>query len=146
MTPRTSAFATYPQQFRHEEAGYSLTEIMIVVVIIGILALLAVPRFMSVVTRAKMTEAKTMLRHLHTLQESHYYQYDRYGATVAAIGFEQEPMITEEGTARYRIAIEDASPAGYVAVARSVVDFDKDGTMNEWVVTETGKITERVPD
>ena len=43
------------RQFIKEESGFSLTEILVVIVIIGILILLAMPKFTSVITRAKTT-------------------------------------------------------------------------------------------
>lgn len=128
------------------EAGYTLTEMMIVLVVIGILTLIALPKFMSVTTKAKMTEAKTQLRHLHTLQKSHYYERDRYAEELSTIGFEQQTLVTDDGTARYKISIEDASTTGYTAVAEAVVDFDNDGTHNVWEVDETGEIRQRVAD
>jgi type IV pilus assembly protein PilE len=130
----------------HEEDGFTLTELMIAIVIIGILALLAIPRFMSVTTDAKMTEAKMMLRHLQSLQEVHYYAADAYAADLAAVGFEQTPLVTAGGTARYRIAVERADAAGYLATATAVVDFDNDGTFNVWEVDHTGSIRMRTPD
>ncbi|MEO1631805.1 MAG: type IV pilin protein [Bacteroidota bacterium] len=129
-----------------EEAGYSLTELLIAIVIIGILALLAIPRFMGVTSRAKMAEAKTMLSTLHAFQQAHYYEMDRYGPSLDAIGFEQVPLLDEGGTARYVIAIEAADRAAYIATATSTVDFDNDGTFNVWEVTESGVITQRVAD
>lgn len=128
------------------EAGYSLTELLIAIVIIGILALLAIPRFMGVTSRAKMAEAKTMLSTLHAFQQAHYYERDRYGSTLDAIGFEQVPLLDQGGTARYVIAIEGADRATYVATATSTVDFNNDGTFNVWEVTETGVVTQRVAD
>ena len=48
-------------------AGFSLTELLVVIVIIGVLVLLALPRFTSVIDKTKTTEAKLQLKHLHTL-------------------------------------------------------------------------------
>ena len=86
---------SFLQRFREEEDGFSLPEILVVIVIIGILVLLAIPRFTSVITKAKTTEAKMMLKHLHTLQQSYYYENDRYGIELAAVGFAQESLVTE---------------------------------------------------
>ena len=128
------------------EEGFSLTELMVVLVIIGILALLALPRFTSITTKAKAAEAKQMLSLVHTLQESYRLEYDLYASNLAQTGFEPSLLITDGGTARYAISIEDASPASYIAVATSVVDFDKDGVFNVWQVDESGRISERTPD
>lgn len=129
-----------------DEGGYTLTELMIVLVVIGILTLIALPKFMGVATKAKMTEAKTQLNHLHTLQKAHYFERDVYASRLSAIGFEQSPLVTNGGTARYRIEVEEASRAEYVATATAVVDYDNDGTYNVWQVDESGQITQRTAD
>jgi type IV pilus assembly protein PilE len=129
-----------------DDGGWSLSELLIVLVIIGILALIALPRFASVTTRAKTTEAQGMLRYLHTLQQSYHYQHDRYAESLDAIGFDQVPLVTDGGTARYRIDIESAGLSDYVATATSVVDFSRNGRFNVWEVDETGRISQRVAD
>ena len=129
-----------------DSSGFSLTELLIAVVIIGILALLALPRFLTVATRAKQTEAKLALRTLHTLQQAHLYEYDRYAADAVQLGFEQEPTVADGGTSRYRVRIEQADGSHYVAVAEAVVDFDDDGVFDEWAVDETGQVVNRRPD
>lgn len=128
------------------EEGFSLTEILVVIVIIGILVLLALPQFTAVITQAKTTEAKLMLKHLHTLQETFYYQHDRYSTELTDIGFEQKVTLNEQGEARYRIEIDNASTQGYTAKAIAVVDFDKDGVFNVWQVDQTGSIRQTVAD
>ncbi|RQW06671.1 MAG: prepilin-type N-terminal cleavage/methylation domain-containing protein [Calditrichaeota bacterium] len=128
------------------EEGFSLTEILVVIVIIGILVLLAMPRFTTVITRAKTTEAKTMLKHLHVLQSAYHYENDLYSGKLEEIGFEQAPLITNGGEARYEIKILSADIHGYVAQARAVVDFDRDGQFNVWEIDQTGHIKQIVPD
>lgn len=145
-TPTFSRPHILTQTFWSEEDGFSLTELMVVLVIIGILALLALPRFTSITTKAKASEAKQMLSLVHTLQESYRLEYDTYTEDLAQTGYEQTLLITDGGTARYLISVEQADANGYTVLATSVVDFDKDGVFNEWQVNETGKITERVPD
>ena len=130
----------------NREDGFSLTEVLVVIVIIGILILLALPRFTSVITKAKTTEAKTMLRHLYTLQKAYYYENDCYAHSLSELGFEQAPLITEGGEARYKIEILKAETENFVAQATAVVDFDKDGQYNVWEVNETGKIIQTVTD
>lgn len=131
--------------FREKDA-FSLTELMVVIVIVGILALLALPKFMSITTKAKMTEAKTMLKQIHTLQQGYVYEYDRFAADVTQLGFEQTKLVTEGGTARYIISIEEAGADGFIAHATSVVDFDRDGIFNVWMVDADGVILEHTPD
>lgn len=134
------------QQVLKEEDGFSLTELLIVLAIIGILIMIAVPLYQNVTTRAKTTEAKTQLSFLHTLQKVYHLEHDSYAQDFTIIGFEHEKMITEGGRARYSIAIESAGPAGYVATATSIIDFDNDGVFNKWQVDENGNVEQTIPD
>ena len=129
-----------------DQSGFSLTELLVVIVIIGILAALAMPKFLSVITRAKSTEAKLMLKHVHQLQKTYYMENDIYGTDLTVIGFEPELLKTEGGTARYLIELRDVTATGFVAQATAVVDFDKDGVFNVWTVDQNGIIREEVPD
>ena len=123
-----------------------MTELMVVLVIIGILTLIALPRFMTMTTRAKTTEAKAMLRNVHALMQSYYFEHDRYAAALFEIGFEQAPTVDQGGNARYLVSLESTEGVGFVAVATAVVDFDKDGQFNVWEVMQDGVVRERVPD
>ena len=126
--------------------GFSMTELMVVLVIIGVLVLLALPRLRPVVTKAKTTEAKLMLKQVYTLEQSYKFEQDRYSQGLADIGFEQEKLVTEGGQARYKIEITSADEKGFAALATSVVDFNNNGVFNVWVVDQNGVIKEKIPD
>jgi len=123
-----------------------MTELMVVLVIIGILTLIALPRFMNMTTKAKTTEAKTMLRTVHALMQAYYFEHDQYTTDLTQVGFEQALTINSGGNARYELSVESASGAQFIALATAAVDFDQDGTFNVWEVNQDGIITERTPD
>jgi type IV pilus assembly protein PilE len=126
--------------------GFSLTELMVVLVIIGVLVLLALPKLLPLVTKAKTTEAKLMLKQVVTLEQSYKFENDRYTASLPDIGFEQTKLINDGGQARYKIDVVSADEKSYVAIATSVVDFDNDGIFNVWEADQSGVIREKVPD
>lgn len=126
--------------------AFSLTELLVVLIIIGILVLLALPRFMPLITKAKSTEAQLQLKHLHTLQQSHFYMYSKYSDDLEEISFEQEKLTTEDGQANYLIEIVEAGPSGYIAKATAVVDFDGDGQFNVWEIDQEKNLREVTKD
>lgn len=128
------------------QRGFTLTELLVVIVIVGILASLTLPRFLNVTTKAKSTEAKLMLKHLYNLQKAYYLEHDVFAQTLAELGFEQEPLKTEGGEARYKIELVEVTEAGYRATATAVVDFDQDGTFNVWSINQKNEIKQEVMD
>jgi len=62
--------------------GFTLIELMIVVVIIGILAAIAIPKFSQVSKSAKEAEAGPVLKQICTLRSSYYERYDAAPASI----------------------------------------------------------------
>ena len=122
--------------------GFSLLEVLIVLVIIGILVLLALPDQTKVITKAKATEAKLQLQHLYSLERAYHFEYGRYSSDLDKVGFTQEELVTEDGNAYYLISVDQADNSSFRASATSVVDFDNDGTFNVWVIDENKKLEE----
>ncbi len=127
--------------------AYTLTEILVVLVIIGILVLLALPNLLPLITRAKSTEAKIQLQHLKTLEQSYFYEHSKYSKDLSELGFIQEKLTTEtDGRANYRIEITDATNTTFTAKATAVVDFNGNGTYNVWQIDQQGTLKEVTPD
>ena len=126
--------------------GFSLPELLVVLVIIGILVLIALPNLMPLIARAKATEAQQQLTYLHALQQSNFYTYSRYSVSLDELGFEQEKLVTDGGRANYLIEIIEASEHGFKATATAVVDFDGDGIFNVWEIDEDKNLREVVKD
>lgn len=127
-------------------AAYTLTELLVVLVIIGILVLLALPNFTGIIGKAYSTEAKLHLKNLHSLQQSFFFENARYSDQLADVGFIQSPLVSDGGQAKYRIEIVEATPNSYKATATAIVDFDQDGTFNIWEIDQAMKLTEVVQD
>ncbi|HEY9196124.1 MAG TPA: type IV pilin protein [Mucilaginibacter sp.] len=133
---------------KHHVAAFTLTEIMVVMIIIGILVFLALPVLLPLITKAKTTEAKLQLEHLQMLEKNYYYEHSKYSKDLTELGFIQERLTTEskDGRANYRIEVVNATNSGFTARATAVVDFNSDGTFNVWEVDQDKNIKEITPD
>lgn len=122
--------------------SFTLTELLVVLVIIGILVLLALPRLMPLISKAKSTEAELQLEHLYTLEKSYFYMYSKYSSSFKDLGFEQSKLTTDGGTANYKIEIISAGTHGFKARATAITDFDGDGVFDIWQIDQDKHLKE----
>jgi prepilin-type N-terminal cleavage/methylation domain-containing protein len=109
--------------------GFTLIELMIVVVIIGILAAIAIPKFNSVSKNAKQAEAGPVLKQICTLQGTFFQETGAYAATIGALtGFDNPnakyfDFTTTGGTGSVATATPNAlgSASGLVTATRDCV-------------------------
>ena len=121
--------------FKRSEKGFTLVELMIVVVIIGILASIAIPKFSALIGKTKVTEAKNILRSIVSLEQTYYMANSVYEAFVddapgTLIGFVQP----SEASTRfnYKFDIVGAAPFdASIATATEEVDVNGDGDIDD---------------
>ncbi len=73
-------------------SGFTLIELMIVVVIIGILAAIAIPRFTQVSNQAKQAEAPPILKQMCSLAEAERLKTSNWPANEGAIPGWEDPQ------------------------------------------------------
>ncbi|SKC59238.1 type IV pilin protein [Ohtaekwangia koreensis] len=128
--------------------SFTLSELLVVLVIIGILVLMALPVLMPLISRTRSVEAKQGLKHIYTLEKTFFYEFSKYSSDLEKIGFEQEKLITEtsDGKSNYTFEIISADTRGFLVKATAVVDFDGDGEFNVWEINENNDLVEVVKD
>ncbi len=132
MTRRTKAF--------------SLQEVLIVLLIIGVFMLIALPNLMPLVVKAKSIEAQMQLKYIYNNQTSHRYLYSKYTTDLYELDFEAPKTVKEDGTSNYMYEILSASNTSFVARATAITDFDGDGIFNVWEINETGTPKQIIKD
>ena len=83
--------ATLAGRYRSRKAGFTLVELAVVIVIIGVLAAFGVPRFIKSVERSKASEAFEYLASVRTSQERYQAQYGTYATNVTDLDIKSAP-------------------------------------------------------
>ena len=76
--------------------GFTLIELMIVVVIVGILSSIALPSYQQYTMRANRTDGMSSIQMLLDAQERYYADHISYTADLTKLGL-SDPYVTPEG-------------------------------------------------
>jgi type IV pilus assembly protein PilA len=91
--------------------AFTLIELLIVVVIVGILAAIAIPKFASSKQKAYIASMRTDLRNLATVQEAYFFNANAYATQVNL------PAGSFHASAGNSVSIISADQAGWSASA-----------------------------
>ena len=96
---------------RARNSGFTLVELMVVVVVLGVLVAIAIPKFSNTNAKAIDASMKSDLRNLASAQEGYYYTNSVYTTVVPNLNYLSSPGVT--------ITIPEATAGGWSGVATS---------------------------
>ncbi|CAD5920634.1 type IV pilin-like G/H family protein [Planktothrix agardhii] len=97
---------------RKKEEGFTLIELLVVIIIIGILAAIALPSFLSQANKAKQSEAKQYLASINKGQQAYYAENTAFGGSITGLGIGIKSV-----TSNYTYGVGVVSGAGATAGA-----------------------------
>lgn len=111
------------------QSGYTLLDVMTVVLIIGVLASLGLNQYGKYVARSRRPECILTFRALATAQREYLLSHGKYSGTFSALGFNVEggalvaPTEIQGRKYNYRL-LQDDGPRSWYVVATGNIDGD----------------------
>jgi type IV pilus assembly protein PilE len=132
----------------HRQRGVTLIELVVVMLIVGILAAVAIPSYRSYVIRSQRSDAKDAVLALATQQEKHYLQCNTYATAIAAAtncGAGQLQGAATSKSGWYALSIVGGNATAYTVRATAINGENQwqDTDCRDFTVTEAGVRTAR---
>lgn len=99
--------------FKRLRVGFTLTEILVVVIIIGIVSTLALPMLVKTLEKAKLGEAASNLNLIRTGEKIYFLEYSTFSPTISDLNIEDPST----GAKYFDYSIVSADSDGFSAKA-----------------------------
>jgi type IV pilus assembly protein PilE len=101
---------------RLKQDGFTLIELMVVIIIIGILVKIAVPAYTASLQKSYRTDAKTALLDLATREEKFYSVNNAYTGTATSLNYSAAfPLAVQSGSTSYYTITASVPASGAAA-------------------------------
>ena len=104
---------------QYRQAGFSLVELLVVLVIMGVLSALALPGYSRYVQRGNRTEVMAALLEAQHFMERYYSANGQYLSPANAVPMLPQRLqrIPLQGTVRYQLSVREATVNSYLLQA-----------------------------
>jgi prepilin-type N-terminal cleavage/methylation domain-containing protein len=126
-------------QAKNKEQGFSLIELLIVIVIIGVLAAIAVPNYIQARQSGNQASAIASLRVIHSAESAYLAAHGRYGtmAELSSYRYLEDSALVSGFKSQYSFTIPVNGVVSFEALASPTTSL---GQWNHYFINETGTL------
>ncbi len=99
--------------------GFTLLELIVVIIILGILATLGFTQYVKMVEKGRTAEAKAILGDIRTALEAYHFEYNTYNTALSNLPVDSPTAAS--GTHYFTYAIPNAASNTFSAVATRTI-------------------------
>jgi len=99
------------------DGGFTLIELMIVVVIVAVLGAIALPAYQQYARETKRADAQSALLRIANLQEKFFSNNNQYATSTTTLGYAVNPAVSNDGYWSIAVATVGAPPTSFTLTA-----------------------------
>lgn len=111
---------------RRQTSGFTLIELMIVIVIVGVLVAIALPAYQDYVRKSRRAEAIALMLDLQLTQEKYRANNISYASSLSAMGVSASYVANQVNSSYYTVSTTSSTNNTYTITATAVGNQVKD--------------------